>query len=110
MSYSLGGPVVFFSVSPHGETQEPMVVGQPWALDITSFGLANPETNESGGGAQLKNEGWEPQEEELAPARGVKEHHPVHSGPGVSGTGSITPVLIEFSLLIVLIQRFEECD
>ena len=66
MSYPLGGPVVFFSVSPHGKTQEPMVVGQPWALDVTSFGLANPETNELGWGAQLKNEG-EPREEEQSP-------------------------------------------
>ncbi len=46
-----------------------MVVGQPWALDVTSFGLANPETDESGWGAQLKNEG-EPREEEKSPRAG----------------------------------------
>lgn len=61
-------------------------------------------------GNTIQKEGREPREEEPAPARGVKEHHPVHSGSGVSGTGSIAPVLVEFSLLIVLIQRFEECD
>ena len=55
-------------------------------------------------------EGVEPQEEETALARGAKEHHPFHSGPGVSGTGSIAPVLVEFSLLVVLVQRFEERD
>ncbi len=55
-------------------------------------------------------EGVEPQEEETALARGAKEHHPFHSGLGVSGTGSIAPVLVEFSLLVVLVQRFEERD
>lgn len=53
MSYPLGDQVAFFSMNPHGETQA-HVVGQPWALEVTSFGLANPETNESGLVAQLK--------------------------------------------------------
>ena len=61
-------------------------------------------------GNTIQKEGREPREEEPAPACGVKEHHPSHSGPGVSGTGPIAPVLVEFPLLIVLVQRFEECD
>ena len=73
MSYPLGGPVVFFSVSPHGKTQKSMVVGQPWTLDVTSFGLVNPVTNELGWGAQLKNEGGASGGRKI-PARGVGEY------------------------------------
>ena len=50
-----------------------MVVGQPWTLDVTSFGLVNPETNELGWGAQLKNEGGASGERKVH-ARGVGEY------------------------------------
>ena len=61
-------------------------------------------------GNAIQKEGREPLEEETASAFGAKEHHPFHSDPGVSGTGSIAPVLVEFPLLVVLVQRFEERD
>jgi hypothetical protein len=54
-------------------------------------------------GNVIQNEGGEPREDVKARAHGAGGHHPSHSGPGVSGTGSIAPVLAEFSLLVVLI-------
>ena len=58
----------------------------------------------------IHKEGREPREDVKVPAHGAGGHHLSHSAAGVSGTGSIASVSVEFPLLIVLIQRFEECD
>ena len=90
--------------------QKPMIAEQPWTLDVMSFGLGclDRRSNQDGqynskreAGASGGRVGPCPRSERALP-------HPLR--PRCIGHRLIAPVLVEFPLLIVLIQRFEECD